>query len=150
MARNELLVCVDLSPRTARVLEAAVVLAADLGAHVHLLHVAAPEPTFVGYDADGGPHDRDERAGELRSEHAELRELAGRFDAEAVGATPLLVEGGTVEIVLEEADRLDVRAVVVGTHGHNRLHRFLVGSTTEKLVRRSTRPVVVVPSDDQA
>jgi nucleotide-binding universal stress UspA family protein len=36
--------------------------------------------------------------------------------------------------------------VMVGSHGHGGLHHLLVGSVTEDVLRRSTRPVIVVPA----
>ena len=45
---------------------------------VFVLHVAAPDPDFVGYEA--GPQSvRDQRANELREEHRELEALAERL-----------------------------------------------------------------------
>ena len=39
--------------------------------------------------------------------------------------------------------------IVVGTHGRNALHRFIVGSTTDALIRRSPVPLVVVPVHEE-
>lgn len=140
---TDVLACLDLSPASAAVLEEAATLASALGARLHLLHVAAPEPALAGYDRPGGINDRDRRAGGLSDEHRRLHELAG--SVESVEATPLLVMGVTADTILAEADRFDSALVVVGSHGHGAVHRLLVGSTTDALLRRSTRPVVVVP-----
>lgn len=137
------LICLDLSPVVDKVVEEGVALARGLGVGVLLLHVAAPEPDFVGYD-ESGILTRDKRAKELKAEHADLQDLAARLTAEGVQARALLVKGPTTQVILEQAERHDVRMVVVGSHGHGALHRFLIGSTTEALVRQSTRTVVVV------
>jgi nucleotide-binding universal stress UspA family protein len=148
-AVKEILVAVDFSAGTEHVLACATRLAAPSGANVHLLHVAAPEPGFVGYDPEGGPNDRDHRAGELRDEHQALQVLADAMDETGVHATPLLVKGATIEVILGEADRLGSDLVVVGSHGHGAVHRFLVGSTADALVRQSKVPVLVVPVHDR-
>jgi nucleotide-binding universal stress UspA family protein len=62
----------------------------------------------------------------------------------------LLVKGATVEVILGEADRLGADLVVVGSHGHGAVHRFLVGSTADALVRQSEVPVLVVPVHDRS
>jgi nucleotide-binding universal stress UspA family protein len=141
------LACVDFSPATDQVAREACVLAARSGAPIHLLHVAAPEPDLVGYE---NRRVRDRRAGELRGEHRELEELAARLRVDGVPTTPMLVEGSTVETILAEAERLGADLVVVGSHGYGSVHRFLVGSTVDQLVRRSDRPVVVVPVGDDS
>lgn len=145
---KQLLVCLDLAPTSQRVFERGAELALALGAEVHLLHVAAPEPTFVGYDPKGGPYDRDRRARELKSEHAALARLADELRERGVAAKSLLVEGMTVETILEQADHLEADLVVVGSHGHHALHRFLIGSTADALTRRCPRPLVLVPCHD--
>jgi nucleotide-binding universal stress UspA family protein len=62
-----------------------------------------------------------------------------------VAVKPLLVKGATLEVILGEAGRLGADVIVVGSHGHGAMHRFLVGSTADALVRQSDRPVLVVP-----
>lgn len=149
-AIGELLVAVDFSGGTEHVMSVAARIARSTEATVHLLHVAAGEPAFVGYDAPGGPEDRDRRAGELRDEHQALSVLADALGDAGVTVKPLLVKGATADVILQEADRLGADLIVVGSHGHGAVHRFLVGSTADALVRRSDRPVLVVPvpSDD--
>jgi nucleotide-binding universal stress UspA family protein len=149
-ALREVLVAVDFSSGTDHVLTMAARVAAASGAGLHVLHVAAPEPGFVGYDKPGGPQDRDRRADELRDEHQALRVLADAVEESGVTATPLLVKGATVEVILGEADRLGADLVVVGSHGHGAVHRFLVGSTADALVRQSEVPVLVVPVHDRS
>lgn len=146
---TDVLACVDLSPASATVVVEAARLARGLGARLHILHAAAPEPEFVGYDEPGGPSDRDHRAGELRDEHGHLGDLAASVADGDLDVTPLLVMGTTVDVIREEADRHESALIVVGSHGHGALHRLLVGSTTNKLLRTAGRPVVVVPAVDR-
>ncbi|MCA8923563.1 MAG: universal stress protein [Planctomycetes bacterium] len=141
-SKQGVLICLDLSPEGEKVLAEGVSLAKALGTGVLLLHVAAPEPDFVGYDE--GILTRDDRARELRQEHSDLLALAERLSAEGVPAQALLISGAITPVILEQAERHDVRLVVVGSHGHGALHRFLIGSTTDAVVRRSPRTVVVV------
>lgn len=144
-AIGELLVAVDFSGGTEHVMGVAARLARSSGATIHLLHVAAPEPGFVGYDDPGGPEDRDHRAGVLRDEHQALQVLADAMRDAGQSVQPLLVKGATVDVILSEADRLGADIIVVGSHGHGAVHRLLVGSTPDALVRRSDLPVLVVP-----
>lgn len=142
------LICLDLSPTMNAVIDEGVSLAKALGTGVLLLHVAAPEPDFVGYDE--GVYTRDKRAKELKKEHADLQALAEKLTADGVQAQALLIQGPNTQTILDQAERHDVRLVVVGSHGHGVLHRFLIGSTTDAVFRRSTRTLVVVRvHDDQ-
>jgi nucleotide-binding universal stress UspA family protein len=140
------LACLDFSSASAAVLTTATTLAGGLGGEVWLLHVAAEEPALVGFDTDpAGTHNRDDRAMELLAEHAELRALADEAIASGVDVRPLLVAGPTVDTVLETAERLAADWLVVGRHGRSGLAQLLLGSVSDAIVRRSGRPVVVVP-----
>ena len=141
---KNVLAAVDFSAVSERVLEHAAALARAESARLWLVHVAAPDPEFVGL-AVGPQHVRDHRAAELRKEHRELQQRAERLRASGIEATALLVQGQTVEVLLAEADRLAADVIVIGSHGRGALHRALVGSACEGVLRRTTRPTLVVP-----
>ena len=71
---NNIVVPVDFSEQTEDALQLARNFGRALDAKIWLLHIAAPEPDFVGYDA--GPDTvRKQVAKELREEHAKVQEL---------------------------------------------------------------------------
>ena len=142
-----ILVAVDLSPASEKVVEAAGTVAKLTGAAVYVLHAAEPEPDFVGYDA--GPEVvRTQVAHELRREHREVQALAEKLRCDDINATALLVRGPTVETTLKEADNLEAELIVVGTHGHGAVYDVLIGSYSAGIIRRSKLPVLVVPIRD--
>ena len=139
-----ILVAVDLSPASKKVVAAAGDVADLTGASVYVLHAAEPEPDFVGYDA--GPEVvRTQVAEELRREHREVQALAKSLRDKGLDATALLVRGPTVETTLKEANSLDAGLIVVGTHGHGAVYDVLIGSYSAGIIRRSKLPVLVVP-----
>ena len=139
-----ILVAVDLSPATVKVVEAAGRVAKLTGATLYILHVAEPEPDFVGYDA--GPQGvRTRVANVLRREHRDVQALAESLRNDGLDATALLIQGPTVETTLKEADNLKAELIVVGTHGHGAVYDVLVGSYSAGIIRRSKLPVLVVP-----
>jgi nucleotide-binding universal stress UspA family protein len=140
-----ILVAVDFSPVTERIQQTVASLASATASQVVVMHVAAPEPAFVGYD-DGPPVVRKQVARELHHEHQQVGALAHGLARCGVQATPLLVQGPTVDMILLEAERLAVDLIVVGSHGHGAVYDLLIGSTSEGVVRRSAVPVLVVPA----
>jgi nucleotide-binding universal stress UspA family protein len=126
------------------VIQTAAQLAGPLSAKVYLLHVAPPEPEFVGYDP--GPQSvRDTVAKSRHDEHRRLQELEKQMVDQGVQAAALLVQGFAVEKILSEAARLGADLVVMGSHGHGALRQILVGSATDGVLRKATCPVVIVP-----
>lgn len=142
-----ILVAVDLSPASEKVVAAAGRVAKLTGASVYIMHAAEPEPDFVGYDA--GPEVvRTQVAQELRREHRDVQTLAENLREAGLDATALLVRGPTVETTLKEAEKLEAELIVVGTHGHGAVYDVLIGSYSAGIIRKSKLPVLVVPIRD--
>jgi nucleotide-binding universal stress UspA family protein len=143
MSARRILACVDLSAFSARVIDCARALAEPDGTLV-ILHVAAPDPEFVGYAA--GPKSvRDAVAADLREEHRAVQSLADGVRSSGLTVTPLAVQGATTERIHEHAVRLDVDFVVIGSRSHGALHDLVVGSVVQGVLRGAATPVVVVP-----
>jgi nucleotide-binding universal stress UspA family protein len=76
----------------------------------------------------------------------ELRALVPQ-EAERLGITThvSVIDGGKpAETILQAAERLNVDAISLASRGRGGLARVLLGSVAEEVVRRSTRPVLVV------
>ena len=141
----KILVAIDFSEVTERIMDVLERMPGRDDAEVFLLHVAAPEPDFVGYEA--GPEIvRDQVAAELRRERDQLHQLAERLRAATVPTTAIMLPGATVDTLFEQADKRDAELLVIGSHGHGAMFDLLFGSISEAIVRRSTLPVLVIPS----
>ena len=54
-------------------------------------------------------------------------------------------EGKPYEVILETMEKEDVDIAIMGASGKHGLDRFLLGSTTERVIRETKHPVLVVP-----
>ena len=144
----KILVCVDLSDSTEAILKRIQELCRPLNAKVWLLHNATPEPETIEFKVD--PIEaRESLAKKFHQQHRQLQELAERFRESGVDATALLVHGKTVDTILTEAADLDVDLIVVGSHGHGAMYQLLMGSISEGVLQRSSKPVLVIPTHDR-
>ena len=142
---KQILAAIDFSDITGVVLEKAAELARAFSARLTLLHVAAPDPDFVGYEP--GPQSvRNSRADELRTERRDLEKHATSLLDSGVETDWKLIMGPTVKTVLDVADDVGADLIVAGSHGHGALYNALVGSVTEGVMRRAKCPVLVVPA----
>ena len=57
---------------------------------------------------------------------------------------PVLSEGFPTDAILELATAESVDLIVMGTHGRRGLDRFMLGSVTERVVRKAACPVLTV------
>ena len=144
----KILVAVDLSTSTKKILKTVEVIAEALSAKVWLLHVAAPEPDFVGWEA--GPQTvRDSQAEEFHDQHRHIQEIADRLRGKGLDTTALLIQGATADKILEEASKTKANMIVVGSHGRGTAYNLIVGSVSEAVLRKSECPVLVVPTHDR-
>jgi nucleotide-binding universal stress UspA family protein len=112
---------------------------------IYLLHVAEPDPDFVGYEA-GPDVVRAQVADEFHREHEMIQTLAGRLRDRGHQVTALLVQGPTIETILNEAEKVGAEVIVVGSHGRGKLFDLVVGSVSAGVIRKSPVPVLVVPT----
>jgi nucleotide-binding universal stress UspA family protein len=142
---RKILAAIDFSPVSGAVVEHAASLAKAFSAELTLVHIAAPDPDFVGYQA--GPQTvRDTRAETLHTEHRELQATAESLRQREVDCHALLIQGPTVQTILEEAGRIEADTIVLGSRGHGALYRALLGSVSEGVLHEASCPVVVVPA----
>lgn len=127
----------DFSEGSSRALEQAVRIARTLHADVACVHAYE--------DAPGTPL-RDDRASALQ---AQLEQLVAESGAAARGVRvdPLVRRGPPWEKILNVAADLGACLIVVGSSGEREAApQFVLGTVTARLIARSTRLVLVVPT----
>lgn len=143
-----LLVAVDFSDITPRLLEVARAQAAGRDAHVRIVHAVEAEPDFVGFDT-GPDVVRDQLAHEWRDERHQLEALARQLrEAGVKKVTTRIVQAPIVATILAQAEEHDADLILLGTHGRGVVYQLLVGSTSEGVLRQSTRPLLLVPATE--
>jgi len=141
--------CIDLSDSTDQVVAKAQHLATALKAKLWILHVAEPEPDFVGFQA--GPQSvRDTYSEEFHKEHRQIQEIAEKLRENGLDSTALLIQGPIAETLMSNAVKIQADYIVVGSHGKSALKQALVGSVSESIIRHAERPVLVVPTREQS
>jgi nucleotide-binding universal stress UspA family protein len=147
-----ILVAVDGSPDAAAALRHAASLARDQHAKLIVLTVAQPAPAQVISPAAvlPPPIDPDDTFSRI------LRDAVDELPAD-VGVETQLTHGRPARRILEIADERDCDLIVMGAHGHGRLHHALIGSVSDKVLRVSRLPVLLMraaptspPSDPTA
>jgi nucleotide-binding universal stress UspA family protein len=143
-AVNEILVALDLSEHSDAVLAVAAELARKMEARLTLVHIAAGDPDFVGFEV--GPQSvRDARANELHQEHRKLQAWADQQRSAGIDTRALLVQGPTVEGIIGEAKKLNADLIVLGSHSRSRVSELVLGSVSHAVLKTSTLPVLIVP-----
>ncbi len=139
-----IIVAVDLSPASAKIIEAAHGVAELTGVSVYVLHVIESEPDYASFAATPEAQ-HDKVALDFPVEYNAVQALVDKLQDDGLDASALMLRGPAVETTLKEADRLGAGLIVVGTHGHAAVYDVLIGSYSAGIIRKSKLPVLVVP-----
>ena len=142
---SRILCPVDFSDFSRRALDHAVALARWYDASVTLLNVCGVMP--VAAYAPGAP--MFPPAVLTHEDRVRVLELMQEFAASETGtAVPLefeVREGATADEILDKAHAMRSDLIVLGTHGRSGFERLMLGSVTEKVLRKAECPVLTVP-----
>jgi nucleotide-binding universal stress UspA family protein len=145
---KNILIAVDLKNGDQALLDQGARLASVYGAKVWIIHVAAPEPDFVGFDA-GPAYVRQTLADDLRHEHQTLHQYSVALTGRNIHAESLMVQGPTVQTIFDEAKKLEADMIILGSHRHNFLSRVFGQEVTHQIISQSTIPMLIVPLVDK-
>jgi len=143
---KNILVTVEFEEKSNLLLEMATEMALKFNAKVWLVHVAAPEPDFIGYST-GPQYIRDTLAQDLREEHRMIQGFADNMKTKGIDAEGLLVQGATTDVIVEEANKLNVDLIIIGHHKHGFIYNLFMVSTDDSLIENSNIPVLTIPLD---
>ncbi|WP_298719877.1 universal stress protein [uncultured Oceanisphaera sp.] len=146
MAQIKLIVyATDFSASAARAAELASHLARMHGARLHLLHVITELGDRHRRSIPAGVMDafvREVNTQAMTDMHDFKQRLFGQFQGEL---TTDVVIGSGPEALLSQAKHLGADLIIMGSHGRHGLEQRLLGSTTERVIRQSSIPVLTVP-----
>ena len=141
---KNILISLDFKANYQKLIDKGMELGGRLNAKIWLLHITAPDPDFVGYGV-GPQYIRDVRAEEMRVEHRQLQEISRTAQTRGIDAEGLLIQGPTVETILEEANKLNIDLIVIGTRDHGFFYKAIIGDTSSDVISESNIPILVVP-----
>ena len=140
---KKILVGCDFSPDSGQAFKHALSLAQKFQAELHLAHV-------IELPTQPGLHMEDTSiSAEIQQDYRDLltRKLKEMVPAEArYWCTPQtgLLEGQPYEEIVTYAESKDIDIIVLGVRGHGMVKTLFLGSTTDRVVRRSPCPVLSV------
>lgn len=142
---KNILVAIDFDASTPKLVEHAKAIGKAFDAKLWLIHIAPEEPDFVGYH-EGPQYVRDGFAKELREEHKKLQTICEELRAEGVKSEGLMVQGPTLDMLLEESKKLNVDMIITCTHRRNFFYKAFFGSVSTELFEEADIPVLAIPA----
>lgn len=141
---KNILVAIDFSDVATEVISRSVELAKALSCKLHVVHVADPNPFFVGNEVEPQIF-RIQREEELNRERSELQAIASQISDRGVEVSAELLFGVPIATIIDNAEELDACYIVIGRKDHGFFYRTFMGSTSEGVVSKASCPVIVIP-----
>ena len=154
---KNLLVAIDFSDVTDRVVSTAAELARAFGAKMWLLHVVAePSPmaslSKVAFQMPAieeefhWPTVESEVPELFHDKQRQMQEILAGLNDKGINAEASVVRGPVVVEILTMAEQHAIDMIVVGSHGHGALYELMVGTVSEGVIRHAACPALIVPS----
>jgi nucleotide-binding universal stress UspA family protein len=169
---KRILVGCDFSPDSKQAFDYALSLAQEFEAQLHLVHVIRlmekepfwgaddPQSASDGISAWTLHGDLNPRIKPAGTDSGKKSKVMEEIEKQLLGLVPedcqnwctpvtVILEGQPYRELIEYADKKQVDLMVLGIHGHNFLERVIVGSTTDRVISRSSCPVLAVRTQEK-
>ncbi len=141
---NRVLCPVDFSEFSMRAYRYALSVASHYGAKLSLQHVVEPW-RYPSADFSPSPEVLDQFYDTLREESVErLQQLVKTCAHDGVQTECVVPVGIASDCILAYAQAQETDLIVMGTHGRRGFDRLMLGSVTERVVRKASCPVLTV------
>lgn len=141
---EKILVAVDLSDLATVAIDYAASFAGAFKSHIHILHVKAPVPSYIGNEIVP-PVIPVENAAESENISRDLSAMAEYLHQKGIKTDYELARGPVIETIIEKAADYNADLIIMGAHNHGFLYRAFIGSVCSGVVKHSHCPVLIIP-----
>ena len=135
---QRILVAFDASPHAEHALDVALSMARDMKAKLFVVSVIRPPEPAESAEFNAVLEDGRER---YERSFVPLRERARE---KAVELETEIVLGHPAEQIIHKADTIQASLIVMGKRSHTILHRWMLGSNSERVLKYAHCPVMIV------
>jgi nucleotide-binding universal stress UspA family protein len=141
---HRILIPTDFSKHSHNALNYALAFADKFEAELYLLHVVQDLALFLPDAVTGAPPMLPPVEQLTANARAALEQAIADLHLDGARIRAEVREGAPFYEIVQFAKETDIDLIVMGTHGHSGLAHVLLGSTTEKVVRKAPCPVLTV------
>jgi len=141
----KIMVPVDFTSHTGKLVEYSVSMAQKLSAQVKFVHIAE---SFSGYDMLLVHPSFSQISEELKDKAEKLMEnLIDEYKDQLPKVSGQVMIGDTVDKLLECAEKEHFDLIIIGTRGTRGLEKILMGSVADKMSKYAPCPILIVNPD---
>jgi nucleotide-binding universal stress UspA family protein len=151
---KKILIAIDYNAYAQKVAEAGYSLAKSLNAQVVLLHSLVDDSNYTALDYNPvmGYGDFNHVYYHGMIDKSDLRKSAQYFLDKVkeylndASLQTIIEEGDAADTTIKIAEKNDCDIIVVGSHSRRWIEQVVMGQVTERILRRTDRPVFIVPT----
>jgi nucleotide-binding universal stress UspA family protein len=146
MQLKSILCPIDFSDFSAAAYQHALSLAEYYKARIVALHVVElwkyPFADYAACEADYAKFSRAMNEGG----EVQLRRFVKQYSTDRIQPELVTHQGNAPNLILSIAQKENIELIVLGTHGRRGFDRLVLGSSTDRVMRKASCPVLVVPN----
>jgi nucleotide-binding universal stress UspA family protein len=142
---HTIVVAVDFSDTSADTIGAALEVARGQQDRVHLVHVVADVFRSMGITEAPTVDWAEVQRKWIDQARSQLIDLATGSKLDPRRVTTAVEVGSPAAEILRYAENHAAQVIVLGSHGHGLVKRFMLGSVADRVLRQATCPVMLVP-----
>lgn len=144
---KKILVPIDFSEQAEHALKVAASIAKRINCDLHLLHMLELPTDIIDPSNFGNASNSPTSLLYMKRAQEKFEKLMKRFYLRDIKVSRSVYFHDTFEGIIEESIKEKVDLIVMGSKGVSGFNEILVGSNTEKVVRRSEIPVMVIKNE---
>jgi nucleotide-binding universal stress UspA family protein len=141
---KKILVPTDFSEQAENALRVAADLARKHGSEINLLHMLELPMNLVDGAYGGSKSDLPEALFFMKLAHQKFETMMSAPFLDGINVHETAEFDGAFDGIMDYAKKYEADLIVMGSHGASGLQEFFIGSNTEKVVRNSDIPVLVI------
>jgi nucleotide-binding universal stress UspA family protein len=131
-------------------LKAAIELAEHFSAELLVVHVVAPLSAAATSAAPAAHYLPEVMESIRQNAESLLKEKMEKMVPANLRSKSILLEGSPADEIGEYTKEVSADLIVIATHGQSGWRRFMFGSVTEKVMRLSKTPVLIIGSQEKS
>ncbi len=139
---KKILVAIDGSPQSSKALGIAIDMARRFESKLYIVHVIEEQKYMLAINYPPAYPEMVDSL--LRNARELLDEATKKAVEQGVNTEQLLERGDAASKIIDAADNLGVDMIVMGSRGLRGVTKFLLGSVSERVVKYSKRPVMII------
>jgi len=138
---ENIVVPIDFSSYTEKLIEYALYIGRSLSAKLHLVHIVE---LIYGDGMMGMPMSAEFQLQYEKGMRDRMDELVQELEKQSPGSTGYIGSGEPVKEIVKYAESLQANLIIISTHGSKGLESILLGSVARRVVKHAHCPVLVM------